>query len=329
MPGKYRDRDARRLGIPALNQQSAPRTERSYSGSSQGEIAEPDLGERIPYDCGGCNHEADATFRTDPYTGRPRWFIGSFSSRCPGKADCLELVCEWLAGLGIDVTAVDLLGDPRSALYAAGGKRKQQGAESPPLPTLGQIGGWHSRFLEQQNSAALNYLLGRGISLEIVKRFKVGWDGRFLTFPMRGCFLKRREPRDGAQMMNWPGKDRPWPLYPGVSRDAGWVPLVAGELDALCALSAGLPAASVTLGAGTWCDAWTHELRGLRVVVCFDNNESELAERRVGELQAAGIRARHLDLRTLGVLTPKGDLSDYLNAGGDSSRIKPPRRGAV
>ncbi len=174
---------------------------------------------------------------------------------------------------------------------------------------------------------ALNYLLGRGISLEVIQRFRIGWNGHRLTFPMRGGLLKTRPAHDGAQMKNWPGKEREWPLYPNVSRDASWVLLAAGELDALCGLSVGLPACSVTLGAGTWRDAWTDELRGLYVAVCFDTNEAELAERRVSELRAAGIRARHLDLRTLGLAEPKGDLSDYLNSGGDPKRLKPPGRG--
>jgi hypothetical protein len=125
-------------------------------------------------------------------------------------------------------------------------------------------------------------------------------------------------------MKCWPGKDRPWPLYPRVPREAGWVLLVAGELDALCGLSFALPAASVTLGAGHWRHAWTRALRPLPVVVCFDNGEHAFARRWVRELRAARIPASHLDLRTLGLTTAKGDLSDYLIAGGDPRRIERP-----
>jgi hypothetical protein len=284
------------------------------------------LGEQLPYDCPACEHEADATYRRIRY--RARWFVGnSFSTACPGGSKCLALHVAWLAEAGIETSAEELLSDPRPALSAAGSRRQQQPDAAPPLPTRGQIDGWHSRLLEQRNSGALDYLLGRGIALEIIRRYRIGWDGRCLTFPMRGRFLKRREPHSWAQMKCWPGKDRPWPLYPRVPREHGWVLLVAGELDALCGLSSALPAASVTLGAGYWRRAWTRALRGLPVVVCFDNDEHELAlaERRVRELRAAGIRARHVDLRTLGLTTEKGDLSDYLNAGGDPGRLKPPR----
>jgi hypothetical protein len=324
MPGEKRG------ALPVGNAPTSPTASasRQHGTLAETDAASPNLGERIVDHFGCCDHEADATYRIDKHTGQPRWFISSFSARCPGGKECLKRVCEWLAELGIEVTPVDLLTDPRPALIAAGGKGSRQADEAPPRPSHGQIGGWHSRLLEQQNARVLNYLLGRGISLEIVERWQVGWDGRYLTFPMRGRFLKRRLPRDGARMLNIPGKERPWPLYPRIPRDAGRVLLAAGELDALCVLSAGVPAVSVTLGAGAWRDAWTDELRGLAVTVCFDNNESELAERRVRELRAAGLNACRLDLRTLGLTMPKGDLSDYLNAGGDPNRLMPPGRRA-
>lgn len=296
-------------------------------GRAGNKLAAPVLGDRGEYHCGGCNHEADYALRIDRYTKNPTWFVGNaFTTRCPKRGECLRLHCEWLAELGIEITPETLLTDPRPALLAAGAKARRNDRPPPPLPSLGLIGGWHSRLMEKQNVVALNYLLGRGVSLEVIKRFRIGWDGTRLTFPMRGRFVKTRKPHDGAQMWTWPGKDRPWPLYPEVPRNAGWVLLVAGELDALAGISVGLPAVSVTLGAATWRDVWTEELDGLYIVVCFDNNETALARWRVKELHKAGIRARQLDLRTLGLNTPKGDLSDYLNSSGDPRQIKPPGR---
>jgi hypothetical protein len=190
------------------------------------------------------------------------------------------------------------------------------------------VGGWAQRLLASPEPLA--YLTGeRGLSLDVIGAARIGWDGKALTFPMFSAGelvgFKRRAPRAGAQMLNWPGSGRPWPLYPEPSPGARWVLLVAGELDALRALSAGLPATSVTLGAGyngdLW-DEWTDALRGRRVVVCFDNNETEQARECVSRLGEAGISARRLDLRALGLDSPKGDLSDYLNGGGDSARLR-------
>jgi hypothetical protein len=298
----------------------------SYDASNN--LAAPVLGDRGEYHCGGCNHEADYAFRIDRYTRKPTWFVGNaFTTRCPKRGDCLKLHCGWLAELGIEVTPEQLLTDPRPALLAAGARASRDDKPPPPLPGLGSISGWHSALMSYPLEP-LEYLLERGITHEAIARYQIGWDRdrQRLTFPMRGGLLKTRPARDGAQMRCWPGKDRPWPLYPDVSREAGWVVLVAGELDALCGISAGLPAVSVTLGAGTWRPEWTDELRGLYILVAFDNNEAALARWRVKELHKAGIRAGQLDLRTLGLNTPKGDLSDYLNSGGDPKRIKPPGR---
>lgn len=202
----------------------------------------------------------------------------------------------------------------------------------PPLPSAASVTGWHSRLLERQNSAALDYLTKRRrIALEVVKRYRIGWDGRRLIFPIAqledGWLVKTRLPVDRAQMKCWPGKGRPWPLYPDVPRELGGVVLVAGELDALRARSLPVPATSVTLGAGTWREEWTDELRGLHVGVCFDNNEAAEARDRVKKLREAGISAGRIDLRKLGVPGPNGDLSDFLNRNGDARRLMARGRG--
>lgn len=193
------------------------------------------------------------------------------------------------------------------------------------LPEADEIRRWRNALRRASDARA--YLTEeRQIGRRELEMNWVGWDGDQLIFPMfRGAELvafKTREPRPGAQMWNCRGKSRPWPLYPEPQPDDEWILLVAGELDALRGRSAGLPACSVTLGAGTWRPDWTDALRGRRVVVCFDNNEAELARRRAEQLRAAGIRARRLDLRRLGLKTAKGDLSDYLNGGGTASSLR-------
>jgi hypothetical protein len=224
-----------------------------------------------------------------------------------------------------------LLEDPRPFLEAAGGRRVQLVLDLPPLPSDASISGWHSRLLEKQNSAALDYLTKqRGIALEVVKKYRVGWDGTRLIFPITrvadGWLAKTRLPVDRANMKCWRGTRGRWikeaTLYPDVPREHRRVLLVAGELDALCARSLALPATSVTVGAGTWRDEWTDALRGLQhVLVVFDNNEGREAGECVQRLQAAGISAARLDLRRLGVRHPKGDLSDFLNRNGNPRRL--------
>ena len=152
-----------------------------------------------------------------------------------------------------------------------------------------------------------------------------------LTFPMYGvvgelvAYKVRRPGRD--QMLSVGGKGRAWPLYPWPA-NAARAPLVvcAGELDALCALSHGLDACSVTLGAGTWREGWTSAVRNREVVVCFDNGEQAHARRVRRLLSASGVKARKVSLRSLGLRKANGDLSDYLLGGGDPADLLSLRR---
>lgn len=259
--------------------------------------------------------------------GYPAWLIGSRSSSCPGGGECLRQIAE-----SVGTNAATLLHDPRPFIRKlnGGAGRTRAAGGKVDLPTRDHFAGWSARLLSEE--APLRYLTGtRQIDLALIRKHLIGLGeepgGRSaLTFPMfdaGGAIVaaKWRFPRDGLQMRSWPGNGRPWPLYPPVERGWPWVLLVAGELDALRARMAGLPAVSVTCGAGTWRDEWTQELRGRPVVLCFDNNEQTQAHRRTIELNAAGVETVRLDLRRLGLRTAKGDLSDYLNAGGSPARL--------
>ncbi len=148
-----------------------------------------------------------------------------------------------------------------------------------------------------------------------------------LTFPMfdvvgRLVAIKYRASKPRAQMLAPSGKGREWPLYPWPNRNDGAPLLVCGgELDALCALSVGLPACSITLGVDCWLDAWTPLIARRRVVIAFDVGELRQARVLRRKLTALGVQARVLDLRRLGVRAPKGDVSDYLLGGGEPDRL--------
>jgi hypothetical protein len=296
-------------------QRSRTRTAGDASSPAQSQTsATPKLGTRIDYRESCCDAAGDATF-TATYNG-PDWLIGSRSLRCPGGGRCLARLGSAL-GIGEGATKEQIV----SALKARGRKSRRAGAQ--PLPSVEQINEWHERLLK--SSGPLRYLTRRrGLTLDVIEAATIGWDGSRLVFPMFDgdalAVVKTRAPRAGAQMRSWPGKDRDWPLYPADVPD-GWVLLVAGELDALRARSAGLPGVSVTCGAGYWRDEWTAPLMGRRVVVAFDNNEVEQARACVARLRAAGIKAHRLSLRKLGLRTAKGDLSDYLNNGGSVNPI--------
>jgi hypothetical protein len=283
----------------------------------------------IDFDCPVCGKSKGAAdWKVD------HWVISCWTQTCQDLRGAY--LRELADAVGAPNGAV-VKDDPLQHLAPLTWGRKSASAESPlaSLPAGEQVAGWHDALLA--SGEPLRYLTdARGVSPDLIKseRLGVGWDSerRLLTFPMyysNGAGerwlvgFKTRAPKAGARMDNCAGKGRPWPLYPdtpNISRS--WVLLVAGELDALRGLSAGLPAVSVTLGASTWRPEWAEELRGRRVLVCFDNNEQRQARDRVRTLRAAGIRAKRLDLRTLGLDAPKGDLSDYLNGGGDPAAMR-------
>ena len=301
-------------------QEAVEDSARNANGAADG----PALGDRVTYRCPFCGGEANATYKRDR-DGFPDWFIGCWSLNCDGRhlpslAEALDL------DPGADKEEIVAALRPR-------GTRARR-AEPGPLPTLASVESWHVRLMGPHGAEARAYLAGRGVSLNEVEGNCLGLNGKALTFPMFDgdgelVAFKTRLPKDSAQMINVPGGGRPWPLYPAVDRRRGWVLLVAGEFDALAGRSAGLPAVSVTLGAGYWREQWTAELAGLRVVVAFDNNEVEQARERVTALKEAGIDARRLDLRDLGLTTLKGDVSDYLAGGGDPALLAHSRRRVV
>jgi hypothetical protein len=194
-----------------------------------------------------------------------------------------------------------------------------------PLPPPSVFSEYEERL--QASNGPLKYLRGeRGISAKVLRRYQVGLnDGGRLAFPMRdgGGHLvayKTRPPTRHGQMRSISGSGRDWPLYPWPT---GSRPLLicAGELDALCAISYGLHACSVTLGAGTWRHAWTAAVYERSVVICFDNGEHVQARALGDQLLASGVDARVVSLRKLGLKTAKGDISDYLIGGGEPAAL--------
>jgi hypothetical protein len=175
------------------------------------------------------------------------------------------------------------------------------------------------------------YLVGtRQLAWRVLIRAEVGWDHqrKVYTFPFyAGDVLETYKWRKPG--VSKPGAEKhmfaPAGTWAGTSfylshwepADDWWL-LTGGEIDALRARAAGLPAVSMPLGVTTPIrDEWADALRGRRVVVCFDVGEEKFAEARADDLGLTGVEVDVLDLRALGLDKPKGDLSDYLNAGGD------------
>jgi hypothetical protein len=120
--------------------------------------------------------------------------------------------------------AAKLLADPWRYLADCfeGPGRRVRSAEEVELPSAAAIAGWHSRLTDSDDGrGARRYLRKRGISREVVRELKIGWDSdkKVLTFPMYDAngelvAFKTRGLRRTDQMRNCAGSGRAWPIYP-------------------------------------------------------------------------------------------------------------------
>jgi DNA primase len=136
----------------------------------------------------------------------------------------------------------------------------------------------------------------RKLSEEVVKRFKLGWDGKSITIPIcdkdnNFLFFKfRKDPQDNSELPKyWYSADSSAEIY-------GWEHLITpkpklfiteGELDRLLLETNHLPAITSTSGAGTFKEEWAQLINTLpnEIFICYDNDEAgRHGAGRVGEL---------------------------------------------
>ena len=102
--------------------------------------------------------------------------------------------------------------------------------------------------------------------------------------------------------------------------ESKWVFVVEGEKDADALARLGLAATTNPMGAGKWRVEYAEVLRGRRVVVISDNDEP--GRKHAGEiehsLQGIALELVRLDLPAL---PEKGDVSDWLSAGGTVAKL--------
>jgi DNA primase len=248
----------------------------------------------------------------------------------------------WMRELARAAGAPDTWGfmcDPASYLVPVdgAGRSGRRGTESsddwPPFPTSARVDGFAGRLWTQDPGAtrARRWLVEeRGISEAEIKRWRIGWNGGGLVFPLyegdvasagrRLVNIKLRRPVNGAQMLAWKGV-RSFPLF--ALDDARSIVLCEGELDALAVRSVGIPACSVTAGKAAWRDGWTVALRGRRVAVCYDVDAEQDGKAAVRRLRrSSGPTAAGLVKLPLSVDKGDKDVSDFLRKHGVEELLK-------
>lgn len=97
--------------------------------------------------------------------------------------------------------------------------------------------------------------------------------------------------------------------------------LVEGEKDADALADEGYPATTVSGGAKNWRARHAETLKGLEIVILPDNDDagSAYAEQAAADLTSQGCTVKIVALPDL---PPKGDVSDWLKAGGTAPRLE-------
>jgi hypothetical protein len=96
--------------------------------------------------------------------------------------------------------------------------------------------------------------------------------------------------------------------------------LVEGEKDADRLTALGLTATTNQAGAQKWRAEYTEALRGAHVIILPDNDEAGRKHAQTVSAALAGVAASVVTVALPG-LAPKGDVSDWLDAGGTTARL--------
>lgn len=158
----------------------------------------------------------------------------------------------------------------------------------------------------------------RGLSAEIIDRFKLGWDGSRIWIPVvegdRIVNVRMYSRTANAKLINFgkkgDGYGKARIFFP--PNDESAVVLCEGEFDALCAVAHGHNAITQTGGSGTWTQAFTKALRGRNVVIAYDNDE---AGREGATLVAKSLHGTAASVSVATVGEEGEDVSDVLTSG--------------
>ena len=108
-------------------------------------------------------------------------------------------------------------------------------------------------------------------------------------------------------------------------KDGDVVHVAEGEKDADNLSALGFTATTNPMGVGKWRAEYSEILRGGNVVVISDNDKvgRDHVERVAASLRGVAARVRVLDIRSVWSECPeKGDISDWIAAGGDADKLK-------
>ncbi len=120
----------------------------------------------------------------------------------------------------------------------------------------------------------------RGIKLDVVKKYNLGYDSERIWIPVYDADKKlvnvrkyNRKATSGRKMISVSGHGSSR-LYPADTIEDDWVLLLEGEWDCFLAIQLGYPAVTTTGGAGSWKREFNSYFRQKHVIICYDNDKA-------------------------------------------------------
>lgn len=166
-------------------------------------------------------------------------------------------------------------------------------------------------------ASAKKYLLDRGITEETAKWFELGYERKRIIIPIKdidGNYVNcRKHSVDktvpaNKKVISVPGYGK-MRLFPLEHLNSDIIMLCEGELDTILANQYGLPAMTVTSGAGSWNSEWNPLFNKKEVYICYDNDiAGRTGARKVAEqLYSHATTIKIIELP----VTDKEDVTDY------------------
>lgn len=188
---------------------------------------------------------------------------------------------------------------------------------------------WHRDLLSLKGTTLQFLLEERGLTLDAIKKFQIGWNGERYSIPIYdehwnlvNIRLYTRMPVDNKQKVinyrdadgNTYGKVRLYGIE-NLMQESKAIVFAEGELDRIICESKGIPAVTSTAGAGSWDRSWTRYFKNVKkVYACCDNDSA-------GSSANAKLLRRLAGVTEVAILNwpsdfpAKGDLTDYFIAG--------------
>jgi len=160
------------------------------------------------------------------------------------------------------------------------GNETSEGVHVPVPISEENIERWHQNLMG--NFAQRRYLSEkRGLSEEVIKRRKIGFDGYRYTIPIYNdygvCVNVRRylpTASAGNKMVNYDKGYGAARLYPLDALKSKVIFIHEGEWDTLLQESRDFKAITNTSGAGSWRSEWNELFRGKTVYICYDKDKA-------------------------------------------------------